>query len=230
MKTKAKTAAELAENRLVFDRPFVLQEYDLTRHIWAESLHLHASINRSVSTAGRNPADSGHTERYLFRVRYFAALEAVRRNLSGFRVCYAGNTYELSGHDDYSERRRIIKLTAEKIRTGTVTLISCTEETDSIGQIVPAETQTVLPCTEYEVTQEEQTAAHQTSLWFAFRLRIFRSEYSGEALAEYQGKRYAVGAVRYAGDNADLYLAEKVGELNGRTDGTNHRGNAEIQL
>ena len=215
MKTKAKTAAELAENQLVFDRPFILQEYDLVRHIWADSLHLHASINKSVSTAGRNPADSGHTERYIFRVRYFAALDAVRGNPSRFRVCYSGDTYEISGYDDYSERRRTVKLTAEKIRTGTVTLISCTDEQDSIGQIVPAETKNVLPCTEYEVTQEEQTAAHQTSLWFAFRLRLFRAEYSGETIAEYQGLRYCIGAVKYAGDNADLYLAGKVGEIGG---------------
>lgn len=209
---KAKTAAEQAEDRLVFDRPFTLLQYDSAGHEWTNAAHLHASVNKVISTGGQSPSDSAHSSRLIFRIRYYAALDDVRDRLQHYRISYGGNMYELADCDDYNERHSIIKLTASRIRTGTITLISAVSETkDTIGQLIPVETRTVIPCAEYEVTQDERTDAFQISLQLAFRLRVFRSEYSGERTAEYGSKRYCIGSVRYVGDAVDLYLGERIG-------------------
>jgi head-tail adaptor len=50
----------------------------------------------------------------LFRLRYFPALDAVRDDPQDFRIDYDGRHYEITDYDDYNERRRVIKLTAER--------------------------------------------------------------------------------------------------------------------
>ena len=213
--SKAKTAAEQAEDRLVFDRPISLQQYNATQKAWSELEHIHANINKAISTGGANPSDSAHKNSYHFRVRYHAALDGVRDEIQHYRISYNGDSYELEDYDDYNDRHRVIKLTATKIRTGTVSLITETVAYDDIGQRIPTETKTALPCTEYEVTESERADAHQISLLLAFRLRIFRSEYNGERRAEYGGKTYRIGSVRYVNDCVDLYLGERIGDQSG---------------
>lgn len=211
--SKAKTPAEQAEDRLVFDKPFELQHYDLTQHIWTSFEHLHGNINKAISTGGQSPNASAHASRYIFRIRYHAALDDVRANPQKYRIRYGGEFYELADYDDYNERRTIIKLTVSKIRTGTIALISESTTEDEIGQQIKTETTLDLPCIEYETTQDERADAYQIDLMLAHRLRIFRAEYSGERRVMYAGKRYRIGSVRYVGDCVDLYLGEKVGEL-----------------
>lgn len=211
---KAKTSSDQADDRLVYDRPCTLQLYDLQQHIWTDSEHLHANINKAISTGGQNPNASAHTSRYTFRIRYHAALDDVRANPQKYRIRYGGEYYELADYDDYNERRTIIKLTASKIRTGTLALILETVTEDEIGQQIKTETTLDLPCIEYETTQDERADAHQIDLMLAHRLRIFRAEYSGERRVMYDGKRYRIGSVRYVGDCVDLYLGERTGDLN----------------
>lgn len=212
--SKAKTPAEQAEDRLVFDKPFELQHYDLTQHAWLDSEHIHANINKAISTGGQNPNASAHASRYIFRIRYHAALDDVRANPQKYRIRYGGEFYELADYDDYNERRTIIKLTVSKIRTGTIALISESTTEDEIGQQIKTETTLDLPCIEYETTQDERADAYQIDLMLAHRLRIFRAEYSGERRVMYDGKRYRIGSVRYVGDCVDLYLGERIGDLN----------------
>lgn len=213
--SKARTAAEQAEDRLVFDRPITLQQYSVQTHAWTDTEHIHANVNKAVSAGGQAPADSSHTRRYLLKVRFFGALDDVRANLQKYRVLYSGQTYELADYDDYNERHRIIKLTASSIRTGTISLIDETMSLDAIGQQISTDTLTALPCTEYEVTENERSDAYQIGLRLAYRLRIFRDEYSGQRRAEYVGQRYRIGSVRYVGDCVDLYLGERIGDLSG---------------
>jgi head-tail adaptor len=211
--SKAKTTAEQAEDRLVFDRPFELQRYDLTQHAWLDSEHIHANINKAISTGGQSPNASAHASRYIFRIRYHAALDDVRANIQKYRIIYGGQTFELADYDDYNERRRTIKLTASSIRTGTITLISEEVERDAIGQQISFYKETELPCTEYEVSETEQADASQIGLWFTYRLRIFRDEYSGQRRADYNGQRYRIESVRYVGDCVDLYLDDRIGDV-----------------
>ena len=212
--SKAKTPAEQAEDRLVFDKPFELQHYDLTQHIWTSFEHLHSNINKAISIGGQNPSDSAHSSRYTFRIRYHAALDGVRSEIQHYRIIYGGEPYELTDYDDYNERRTIIKLIASRIRTGTIALISESTTEDEIGQQIKTETALDLPCIEYETTQDERADAYQIDLMLAHRLRIFRAEYSGERRVMYDGKRYRIGSVRYVGDCVDLYLGERIGDLN----------------
>lgn len=213
--SKAKTAAELAEDRLVFDKPITLQQYSSTTHTWSDAEHIHANINKAISAGGQSPSDSAHISRYIMRMRYFAALETVRQSLQRYRITYNGENYELTDYDDYNESRRVIKITASRIRTGTITLIADSFSYDEIGQQISTETETALPCTEYEITQEERADFSQISLHPIFRLRVFRDEYNGERRAEYDGERYRIGSVRYVGECADLYLVQRIGELDG---------------
>lgn len=212
---KAKTSADQADDRLVYDRPVTLRQYDLTQHIWQDAQHLHANINKAISTGGQAPADSAHTVRLVFRFRYFAALGGIRESLQHYRIVFDGKTYEISDYDDYNERHSIIKLTASSVRAGTVSLISETIAADAIGQQVATETTADYPCSEYEITESERVDLHQIGLRPVIRLRIFRDEYSGQRRATYLNHRYRIGTVRYVGDCVDLYLEEKVGDLSG---------------
>ena len=187
--SKARTAAEQAEDRLVFDRPITLQQYSVQTHEWTDTEHIHANVNKAVSAGGQAPADSSHTRRYLLKVRFFGALDDVRANLQKYRVLYSGQTYELADYETMS--------------------------LDAIGQQISTDTLTALPCTEYEVTEDERSDAYQIGLRLAYRLRIFRDEYDGQRRAEYGGQRYRIGSVRYVGDCADLYLGERIGDLSG---------------
>lgn len=213
MTSKVRTSAEQAEDRLVFDRPVTLQKYSLESHTWTDADHIHANVNKAISTGGQAPSDSSHTCRYLFRIRYYAALDDVRANLQKYRIIYSGQTFELADYDDYNERRRTIKLTASSIRTGTITLISEEVERDAIGQQISFYKETELPCTEYEVSETEQADASQIGLWFTYRLRIFRDEYSGQRRADYNGQRYRIESVRYVGNCVDLYLDDRIGDV-----------------
>lgn len=213
MKAKRRTAAEQAESRIVFDKPCDLLCCDLTAHTWEVQEHLHGGINKAVSTGGQNPSGSAHTVRLIFRFRYHAAFADIRENPQRYRIRYGDALYEIADYDDYNERHTVIKLTGERIRTGTVTLISQAAGTDAIGQQISTETEIPLPCTEYEITLNEQAEVYQAGFRLACRLRIFRAEFGGEPCVLYGGKRYAVVSVRYVGDCADLYIGEKVGEL-----------------
>ena len=211
--SRARTAAEQAEDRLVFDRPITLQKYNTDTHTWTDTEHIHANVNKSVSTGGHAPSDSSHICRYLFKVRFFGALDNVRASIQKYRILYNGQTFELADYDDYNERHRVIKLTANSIRTGTLTLVAESVERDAIGQQISFYTNTKLPCTEYEVSESEQADASQIGFWYSYRLRIFRDEYSGQRRAEYNGQRYRIDSVRYVGECVDLYLDDRNGDV-----------------
>lgn len=214
MKAKKRSAAQVREDCLVYDKPVILQHYDTVQHIWSDAAHIHASINRAVSTGGQSPSDSAHGSRYLFKLRYYAALDSVRAQMQMYRISYGSDFYEIADYDDYNERHSVIKLAADMLRTGTLTLITETLSADAIGQQISTETTFAVPCNEYEVTQDERAVASQDALVPALRVRIIRCEYSGERFAEYGGVRYEIGAVRYIGDAADLYLGERIGVQN----------------
>ena len=211
--SRARTAAEQAEDRLVFDRPITLQQYSTKTHAWTDTEHIHANVNKSISTGGQSPVDSSHICRYLFKVRYFGALDNVRANIQKYRILYGGQTFELADYDDYNDRHRVIKLTASIIRTGTVALIAEAVKRDAIGQQISFYTSTDLPCTEYEVSESEQVDASQIGLWYSYRLRIFRDEYSGQRRADYNGQRYRIDSVRFVGECVDLYLDDRIGDV-----------------
>ena len=99
-------------------------------------------------------------------------------------------------------------------RVSTLSLISQTETLDSIRQPVMTDTSRTVYCTQLEVTRSEWIAAQQQSLSPSFRLKVFFGDYNGEHIAEYNGKRYEIYRTYGAEDYIELYLGERIGEIN----------------
>lgn len=114
MKAKQRTPAQIREDCLVYDKPVTLQRQVPETGTWADVQHLHANVNKAVSSQNFSAEDDRLRTRMLFRLRYFPALDAVRDDPQDFRIDYDGRHYEITDYDDYNERRRVIKLTAER--------------------------------------------------------------------------------------------------------------------
>lgn len=100
-------------------------------------------------------------------------------------------------------------------RVDKVTLITQTQTKDDIGQPVMTETTSSVSCTVLEVTRAEWVAASQRSLSPAACLKVFFRDFAGQHLAEFGGKRYEIYRTYQRDDYVELYLAERVGALNG---------------
>lgn len=98
-------------------------------------------------------------------------------------------------------------------RVQKITLISEIPSKDDIGQEIMQETGNEAICTVKSVTRQEWITAQQKALSAAYVVTVFFADYEGEKLAELDGIRYAVYRTFNSGDYVELYLAEKVGEL-----------------
>ena len=113
MKAKQRTAAQVHEDCLVYDKPVILQKQIPDTGAWTDVQHLHANVNKAVSTQQFSVEHARLRQRLLFRLRYYTGLETVRNSLQDYRIDYGGQHYELVDYDDYNERRRVIRLTGE---------------------------------------------------------------------------------------------------------------------
>lgn len=100
-------------------------------------------------------------------------------------------------------------------RVEKITLITETLTLDDIGQQIRQETGNSVICTVESVSRSEWTAAQQSSLSPAYVVKVFFRDYSGEKVAELYGRRFKIYRTYQAGDKVELYLAERVGEING---------------
>ena len=114
MKAKRRTQAQIREDCLVYDKPVTLQRQIPETGTWQDVQHLHANVNKAVSTQNFSAEDDRLRIRLLFRLRYFPELDAVRNTPQDYRLEYLGQHYEITDYDDYRERRRVIKLTCER--------------------------------------------------------------------------------------------------------------------
>jgi head-tail adaptor len=130
MKAKQRTQAQVREDCLVYDKPVILQKQVPDTGAWTDVQHLHANVNKAVSTQNFSAENERLRTRLLFRLRYFAGLDDVRNNPQDYRIAYGGQHYEITDYDDYNERRRVIKLTGERYElTVTVELLIPTTTT-----------------------------------------------------------------------------------------------------
>jgi head-tail adaptor len=111
MKAKQRTQAQVREDCLVYDKPVILQKQVPDTGAWTDVQHLHANVNKALSTQNFSAENERLRTRLLFRLRYFAGLDDVRNNPQDYRIAYGGQHYEITDYDDYNERRRVIKLT-----------------------------------------------------------------------------------------------------------------------
>lgn len=159
MKAKRRTAAQVREDSLVFDKPVMLQRQITDSGLWEDVQHLHANVNKAISTQGFSAENERLRTRLTFRLRYYPGLEDVRNDPQSYRIVYCGQHYEITDYDDYEERRRVIRLTGERYELPvTVTLLIPTVQTVlGVRKKVFPGTGTELECTWEALSGEERT-------------------------------------------------------------------------
>lgn len=94
-----------------------------------------------------------------------------------------------------------------------ITLITQTIETDELGNEVATEEEKTVFCEVDTISQSEFYAAANTELNPEYRFTVFFGDYDGQKLVKYQGKRYVIYRSYRAGDDLELYVERKIGEL-----------------
>ena len=94
-----------------------------------------------------------------------------------------------------------------------VTLIGMGEETtDDIGQIIQEEVRTDVLADVVSVSRSEFMSGGQMGLKPDLVFRVWRNEYNGERLVDYDGTRYSVYRTYESNDGrTELYAEERVG-------------------
>ena len=95
----------------------------------------------------------------------------------------------------------------------TCSLIKQSYTFDSIGQQIPVESKTTVFCDVSSISRSEWFNAGQSGLKPEIMFTIFRGDYNGERIVEYDGHRYSVYR-SYApadSDNLELYAEAEVG-------------------
>lgn len=107
------SAAEIRQNRRVYDRPVLLQRQDESTELWETEESICCCVNRAGGTESfSSGADQFHA-RLTFETRYFPALEDVRYQPQLYRLIYRGHTFNIVDYDDYMEQHREVKMVGE---------------------------------------------------------------------------------------------------------------------
>jgi len=97
-------------------------------------------------------------------------------------------------------------------RSDVVNLIAVTYTSDSIGQQIAVETKKPVYCRVRSSSQSEWFQGAQNGLKPAYEITMFKYDYDGENIVEYNGKRYGVYRT-YESKNEDIsvYVEDKAG-------------------
>ena len=99
-------------------------------------------------------------------------------------------------------------------RYGEITLIGRSYEKDAIGQFIPAaDVERTIECKINSVGRSEWMTAHQGGYEAQYMMDVFSASYNGEKKARYKGKTYDIYRTYQRGDSTELYLGDKVGDL-----------------
>lgn len=99
---------------------------------------------------------------------------------------------------------------------GEVTLCNVVGGRDAINQAT--ETVTVsqtIQCTVDSIQRSEWIVARQGGYNAEVVAKVFAASYNGEPKARYNGKTFDIYRTYQDGDTMELYLGEKVGDING---------------
>lgn len=101
---------------------------------------------------------------------------------------------------------------------GEITLISRTYAVDSIGQDVGTNaTQRTIPCKVESIGRNEWITANQAGYEADIKATVFSASYNGESIAQYDSKTYEIYRTYQVGDELELYLGTRVGEIDAQT-------------
>ena len=99
---------------------------------------------------------------------------------------------------------------------GEVTLITETFVDDSIGQKIPGTTsERTIQCKVGSIGRSEWLTAHQGGYEAGAMLSVFSASYFGEKKARFDGKVLDIYRTHQVGDDTELYLGERIGDLSG---------------
>lgn len=98
-----------------------------------------------------------------------------------------------------------------------IILISGTStETDEFGNPISEPTRTEIQATKKDISQSEFYQAAQANIRPAVEFIVNADEFNGEPLVEWQGSQYSINRTYQRNlDEVELYLEQKVGDLNG---------------
>lgn len=97
----------------VYDKPITIQVQDPTTEEWADSLHLHALVNKTGGGTSLNAGADQYHVSLTFRVRYNTALEELRYSPQPFRVIYRGHKFKVTDYDDFMEQHKEVTLVGQ---------------------------------------------------------------------------------------------------------------------
>lgn len=98
---------------MAYDKPITVQVQDPATEEWADSLHLHAEVNKTRGGLAFNAGADQYRSTLTFRVRYTRRLEDIANGPQSFRIVYRGRKYKVVDYDDFMERHRDVKLVGE---------------------------------------------------------------------------------------------------------------------
>lgn len=101
-------------------------------------------------------------------------------------------------------------------RINKITLVSCQETTDSIGQIIETESTVDLIGEVRSVSRQEYMSGRQSGLSPSYVFRVSMFGYAGQKILIYDGVRYSIYRTYEADDNyVELYTEAQLGVTNG---------------
>ena len=98
---------------MTYDKPIIVQVQDAATEEWANSLYLHAQINKTGGGQSLSAGADQYMVRLTFSLRYVQALEAIAYGVQPFRILYRGHHFKVVDYDDYMEQHREVKLVGE---------------------------------------------------------------------------------------------------------------------
>lgn len=97
-------------------------------------------------------------------------------------------------------------------RSDIITLISVTTSRDEYGVMQESETSTQVYCSVNSVTQTEFFEGGRNGLNPEYRFTMFKPDYNGQTIVEYNNNRYSVYRTYYGrNDTIELYVERKGG-------------------
>ena len=97
---------------------------------------------------------------------------------------------------------------------GEITLCRKGAKADCIGQAIDTALETrTIQCEVDSIGRGEWATAQQGGYEAEIMVKVFSASYNGESLAQYNGKTYEIYRTFQSGDETELYLGTRIGDI-----------------
>lgn len=99
----------------MYDKAIKIQVQDPETEVWSDVFdkNLHADVNKTGGGSKENAGAGQYRASLTFKLRYTAALEALKYSPQLYRIIYRGHTFRVTDFDDFMEQHREVKLVGE---------------------------------------------------------------------------------------------------------------------